>query len=99
MVRRPSDAECRTRPPDWLRAPTCLVSNAGTDEGDQVRCVDGSPADLRGVDELVGHGNTGRHRRPDRNGGRLKPLLHNRIDDSVGSPRDVHTLVDEGTFL
>jgi 2-polyprenyl-6-methoxyphenol hydroxylase-like FAD-dependent oxidoreductase len=33
---------------------------AGTDQGDQVRGVDRSPAGMRGVDELVGHGNSGR---------------------------------------
>jgi hypothetical protein len=33
-------------------------TGAGTNQGDQVRGVDGPPAGLRGVDQLVGHGNS-----------------------------------------
>jgi len=32
---------------------------AGADEGDQMGCVYGAPAGLGGVDQLVGHGNSG----------------------------------------
>jgi hypothetical protein len=32
---------------------------SGSDEGDQVWCVESPPAGLCGVDELVGHGNSG----------------------------------------
>ncbi len=34
-------------------------AGAGADEGDEVGCVDGAPARLRGFDELERHGQPG----------------------------------------
>ncbi len=36
-----------------------LELRTGADEGDEMGCVDGAPAVLRGHDQLVGHGQTG----------------------------------------
>ena len=66
-----------------------VEGGAGADEGDQVWGIDGSPAGLRGLDELVGHCHPGRTR--------TRPLGHSRSQtycgevtfDWVGSP-EVH---------
>lgn len=36
-----------------------VEGRAGSDEGDQVGCVDRAPAALGGLNELVGHGDSG----------------------------------------
>ncbi len=36
-----------------------VEQSSGADQSHQVGCVDGPPAGLRGVDQLVGHGDSG----------------------------------------
>lgn len=70
-----------------------MEHRASTNEGDQVRCVHGPPPGLRGVDQLVGHGNSRGTRsgalgdlsaQPDGGEGRLDGVGGAQVDPVLG---------------